>query len=127
MKDKEDFQSIFNRLKAILVSFEPNLVVTSNEVGNYSLNTPFIKKFGKQIFFGAVIINKNYVSYHLMPVYVFPELLDGLSPALKKRMQGKSCFNFTLLNGEILAELSELTSKGYSRFLQEGQAGSGGK
>jgi hypothetical protein len=125
MKDNQDFLTVFNRLKALLVSFEPNLVVTSNEVGNYSLNTPFIKKFGKEVFFGAVIINKNYVSYHLMPVYVFPELLDGLSPALKKRMQGKSCFNFTALNSEILEELSELTSKGYSQFEHESRAGFG--
>ena len=127
MKNKEDFQSVFNRLKTILVNYESNLVVTANEVGNYSLNTPFIMKYGKEIFFAAVIINKNYVSYHLMPVYVFPELLDGLSTGLMKRMQGKSCFNFTALNSEILEELSELTSKGYSRFQQESQAGSGGK
>jgi hypothetical protein len=127
MKNKEDFQSVFNRLKTILVSFEPNLVVTSNEVGHYSLNTPFIKKYGKEVFFGAVIIKKNYVSYHLMPVYVFPELLDGLSPVLRKRMQGKSCFNFTTLNNEILEELSELTDRCFSRFQQEGQAGSGAR
>jgi hypothetical protein len=126
MKYKEDFQSLFYRLKAILVNFEPNLVVTANEYGNYSLNTPFIKKYGKEVFFGAVSIKKNYVSYHLMPVYVFPELLDGLSPALKKRMQGKSCFNFTAINSGILDELSELTHQGFSRFQQEGRADSGG-
>jgi hypothetical protein len=37
---------------------------------------------------------KSYVSFHLIPVYMFPDLLKGLSPALEKRMQGKSCFNF---------------------------------
>jgi hypothetical protein len=40
-----------------------------------------------------VQIKKNYVIYHLMPVYLNPGLLEGMSPGLRKRMQGKSCFN----------------------------------
>jgi hypothetical protein len=48
----------------------------------------------KVIFFGAAQIKKNYVSFYLMPVYMFmfPKLLDNISPELKKHMQGKSCF-----------------------------------
>ena len=59
------------------------------------LNTKHIQKNKKPIWFGAVQIKQRYVSYHLMPVYVNPELLKGISPELKKRMQGRSCFNFT--------------------------------
>ena len=49
---------------------------------------------GKPTFFGAVQLKRNYVSYHLMPAYTDPDLLETVSPELKKRMQGKSCFNF---------------------------------
>jgi len=38
----------------------------------------------KPMYFGSVKININYVSFHLMPVYVFPELLKNMSPALKR-------------------------------------------
>ena len=55
-----------------------------------------------------------------MPVYLYPDLLDGISPALKKRMQGKSCFNFKQVDETLLAELESLTGKGFSRFQQEG-------
>ena len=45
--------------------------------------------------FAGTRLGKRYVSYYLMPVYVEPSLLDGISPELRRRMQGKSCFNFT--------------------------------
>jgi len=44
--------------------------------------------------FSAVQVKKNYTSLHIFPVYTDPSLLEGISPELKKRMQGKSCFNF---------------------------------
>lgn len=49
-------------------------------------------------------------------MYVFPELLDGISPELKKRMQGKSCFNFKAVDRELVRELEALTKAGFERF-----------
>lgn len=48
-----------------------------------------------------------------MPVYVNSKLLDGISPELKKRMQGKSCFNFKTIDKPFLNELAGLTKKGF--------------
>lgn len=50
-----------------------------------------------------------------MPVYVFPNLLDGLPAALRKRMQGKSCFNFTSLDDTARSELERLAAAGFER------------
>lgn len=47
---------------------------------------------------------------------MYPELLNGISPELKKRMQGKSCFNFKKVEPELFKELAELTKKGAERF-----------
>jgi hypothetical protein len=71
---------------------------------------------GKPLFAAAVQIKKSYVSYHLMPVYVNPALADGLSPALRKRMQGKACFNFTRIDPAEARELSALTRTGLAGF-----------
>lgn len=111
-----DFPIIFDTLKAILRPYEESPAVERDQPGDYSLNTHFIGPNKKPLFFGAVTIRKNYVSFHLMPVYVFPVLLEGVSPELKKRMQGKSCFNFRKLDEDILTELAQLTQKGYERF-----------
>jgi hypothetical protein len=55
-----------------------------------------------------------------MPVYVFPDLLDSTSPELKKRMQGKSCFNFKTPDPTLFAELALLTERGFARYQQAG-------
>ena len=55
-----------------------------------------------------------------MPVYVKPELLDGLSPELKARMQGKSCFNFTVAEKPLLRELAGLTKAAFASYQEQG-------
>ena len=83
---------------------------------DYTLNTRHIMKNRKPLFFGAVQIRKNYVSYHLMPIYVYPELVDDISPDLRKRMQGKSCFNFRKADIALFDELAALTERGYEKY-----------
>ena len=88
---------------------ERDLILVHDEDDNYYLNTSFVMKNKQPLFFGAVQIKKNYVSYHLMPVYVSPELLNDMTPALRKRMQGKSCFNFKTVDEPLFVELADLT------------------
>jgi len=65
------------------------------------------------MWFGEVRLGKAYVSFHLMPLYMSEKLTSTISPALKKRMQGKTCFNFkTDPEPELLAELERLTEAG---------------
>ena len=122
MPEKKDFQATFARLKKILSKYEKRLRVTLDKPGAYSLDAGYSEKFKRNVYFGGVHIKKNYVSFYLMPVYVCPDLLKGISPALKKRMQGKSCFNFTALDEELFAELADMTKRGYERYKEEGFA-----
>jgi hypothetical protein len=39
-----------------------------------------------------------------------------MSPGLKKRMQGKACFNFTTIEPEQARELAKLTQAGIKAF-----------
>ena len=112
----ENFQAIFEQLKAILQQHEQALVVTAETPTDYSLDAKAVGPNGKPLFFGAVQVKKNYVSYHLMPVYMHPDLLHDISPALKKRMQGKSCFNFKEVDKKLFTELKMLTKAGAVRF-----------
>ena len=54
-----------------------------------------------------------------MPVYVNPKLLGGISTELKKRMQGKSCFNFKTIDKQLMDELAGLTKKGFEFHKKE--------
>ena len=115
----EDFQATFSTLKNLLRKYEKNLKVLSDQNDAYNLNAGFSNKFNKDIYFGGVQVKKNYVSFYLFPVYMNPELLVGISPELKKRMQGKSCFNFKVIDKDLLAELSKLTKKGFEYYKKE--------
>jgi hypothetical protein len=116
MPKEKDFSPVFQDLKAIMQPFEKDLVLKKDEPNKYYLNVHFKREDGYQEAFGGVEIKKNYVSYHLMPVYAYPELLGDISPTLKKRMQGKSCFNFTKVDEKVLKELRDLTKKGFEEF-----------
>ena len=121
-KSNPDFEILYNRFKDMLSTYAgENLQIYAEQEGKYELKgppTPY--SMGRDVWFGAARIGKRYVSYHLMPVYVFPDLLDGLSPELKKRMQGKSCFNFTHVDDKLFRELGDLTERGYKRYKKEG-------
>jgi hypothetical protein len=121
MANTEQFQAVFEQLRGILQPYEAHLKLDADTPESYSLNTPYVEQWQKELFFGAAQIKKNYVSFYLMPVYVFPALLDNISPALKKRMQGKSCFNFKMVEQELFNELVQLTGRGFETFKQEYQ------
>lgn len=113
------FQPVFDALKAYLVACQAGLIVDKDNTTGFSLNTPYVARYKKELFFGAVQIKKNYVSYYLMPVYVFPDLLANVSPELKRRMQGKSCFNFKKIEPALFEELAGLTRRCHARFAAE--------
>jgi len=115
----ETFEEIYTQLRGILKPLEGPLRAEYDTAEGYSLNTPYSPHWQKELFFGAANIKKNYVSFYLMPVYMYPDLLDGISPALKTRMQGKSCFNFKKLNPALRDELAELARRGLERILKE--------
>ena len=109
MSPQTDFLLVFEQLKSILKPYAKDLTVTADTSAAYSIDGLYSEKYNKALFFGSAQIKKNYVSFYLMPVYMFPELLKGLSPELKKHMQGKSCFNFKKVEPELFKELKELT------------------
>ena len=53
-------------------------------------------------------------------MYARPGLLDGISDGLRKRMQGKACFNFTAPDPKLFKELAALTAKGLKAFREAG-------
>lgn len=111
-----DATPIFETLKAIFKNHEPKLQVIHDTVDNYYLHTPATEKNIKGEFFGAVQIKKNYVSFHLMPIYYYPELIADVSVELKKCMQGKSCFNFKKIDDNLFSKLNSLTKKSFAKY-----------
>lgn len=116
MADTNDFDGTFRALKKLLKPYERRLVVQADSENNYCLITKHIMKNKQPLWFAGVRKGKAYVSYHLIPVYACPELAKGMSPELKKRMQGKTCFNFKKVDEKLFKELGQLTKTALQRF-----------
>src|SRR6266852_467548 len=116
-----DFAGVFGVLKPVLAKYAKRLSVKADTPIEYTLVTkspsPFHQQKGQPLYFGSVRLGKAYVSFHLMPLYMCPMLIKSISPALKKRMQGKTCFNFKSDPGpELIADLKRLTEAGFKRW-----------
>lgn len=117
MSAKPDLATVFSALRSIIADFEPRLDVVHDSPNHYYLNTRTLGPNKQPIGFGGVKTGKAYVSYYLMPVYM---VTTDMSPELKKRMQGKACFNFKAIDEPLFAELRELTQRGYDRWKTKG-------
>lgn len=132
---KDDFVKTFEELRAILQPYASKLKVVHDNEKVYYLETKQPKYRGKPVCFGAVRLGKQYVSFYLMAVYsaaacVTPakgsteekivgatsKLSKSMSPELKKRMQGKSCFNFKQPDPVLFKELAGLTKQGFQGY-----------
>src|SRR6266513_2943854 len=115
MPGKADFTEVFEQLKSIFKPYAKKMDVSQDTDECYMLDTRYIMKNKQPLCFGGVRLGKNYVSFYLMSVYASPHLLKNISPELKKRMQGKSCFNFKEVDKKLFAELKTLTKDGAGR------------
>ena len=104
---------MFERLRGILEPYGRRMHVVADAEGSYGVDMAPESGRNPTTWFAGVRLGKAYVSCYLMPIYVEPELLDDVSPELKRRMQGKSCFNFTSVDDGLFDELEALTRRGY--------------
>ncbi len=114
-----DFSHVFGALRPVLMKYSKRLFVKHDAPDNYYLETKSRSYQGERMFFGGVRSGKAYVSFYLMPVYVYPELLKKIPPGLKLRMQGKSCFNFTAVEPKLIDQLGQLVEAGFKKFGDE--------
>ncbi len=110
-----DLTAVHERLREILAPYRDDLSVTSDGPDGMVLEVPGLegKPWG---YVAATRVGKRYVSFYLMPIYAVPELADGISPELRARRQGKSCFNFTRVDDALFADLAGLAARSIPGF-----------
>lgn len=116
------FEMTFKALRALYTPFEERAVLIADTAERYYLGTHEVRaRDGYRTGFGGVERHKSYVSVHLMPLYVHPEMVAALDPALRSRMQGKSCFNFRDEDPHLFEALAETVSLCAERFTRDGR------
>ena len=112
-------EAVEARLERVLAPYRSKLTASDMSGIELLLGTP-TPKYPEGQQFAGIRFGKRYVSYYLTPVYLWPDLLESLSPELRRRMQGKSCFNFTSVDESLMDELESLTAASFDRFRAEG-------
>lgn len=107
-----DLATIEARLRAILEPYRDRL-----EEGTI-YGVPTLRRPGATAhdWFAGVHVAGGYVKFNFLPMHSHPELLDGISPALRKRKTGASVFRFTAVDEVPFAELEALVARGFEVY-----------
>jgi hypothetical protein len=113
-----DLNETYSALRLLMLENASPMEMFKDVSGDIQFNAPWNnpRKPKERMWFGGVALKKAFVSYHLMPIYNEPELSMTISDDLRKRMQGKSCFNFKHIDIDLFAELAELTQRSAKAF-----------
>ena len=88
---------------------------------------PMLRRPGAKAhdWFAGVNRGNGVVRFSFLPMHAHPELLDELSPAVRKRKTGASLFTFASVDDETVGELERLLARGFEAYWPEGAAAGG--
>lgn len=121
---QDDRLEIFKKLKSILSKCSPPLTATSNFEGRYELVSKkpieFMGRKKPEMYFGATIIQGNYVGLYLMHVYISADYLKKIAPELGKTLKGKSCFHIKKLDDNLIKQIETAVKDGIECYKKLG-------
>ena len=124
-----DHAAVFAELRDILRAHATRFTVTDDSATRYCLMAPVgpasIAAWRGEVRHSTIPVGwvqrgKAYVGYHLMGLYGNSTLISGLSPALRARLHGKTCFNFIRPDQLVPAEPEALTATSIDTLLRAG-------
>lgn len=121
---KGELTPIFQAIQLVLKKYEPPFVSRQNTDAGYDLwsekEVMFAGKVRKEVYFSSVVLQKNYVGFYYMPIYVEPKLRAEFKPELLKTLKGKSCFHIQRLDEEVLRQIKEALRMGLDLYKKRG-------
>jgi hypothetical protein len=109
-----DRGALFVRLRSILQQHAGEFSVGDDTTTSYCLEAnpgpATLRAWSGQVKRSKIPVawiqfSKTNVSFHLMALYGFKPLLDGLSKELRARLYGKTCFTFRTVDERLFREL----------------------
>ena len=114
-----DLEALELRLNAILDPYRDRLEAAS------IYNIPVLRRPGARAhdWFAGVQRTETAVKLNFLPMHNHPDLLDGISPALRKRKTGASVFKFAEVDETLLAELASVVARSFERYMGDEPGG----
>jgi hypothetical protein len=120
----ENLAVIFSQLHKLLSNYNPPLVSKVDDATHFDLwsvkNLVIEGRKRKEVFFASIIIQKAYVGFYFMPVYVDTEIKEFFPPELVKLLKGKSCFRVKKLDEKLLAQIESALKIGFELYQDRG-------
>ena len=115
MSDPADLAALQARLEAVLDPYRDRLEAFD------LYGAPYLRRPGAKAhdWFAGVSEGTGVIRFFLLPMHHHPDLLDGISPELRKRKTGASLFAFKTLDDAGLAELEALVGRAFDRYVAE--------
>ena len=118
----ESLENVFESLHKLLSRYAPPLKACGGNVRgkrDFHLTVPKAVVVpgaygGKPVEIGvaSIILQKGFVGFYLMPIYVNPGLKKKLAPSLTKQLKGKTCFHIKQVDAEILKNIEAAVDEG---------------
>lgn len=119
-----DLPTIFETIKPLLQAYALPLSPRLDTPTRYELWSvkPLVieGRKRKEVFFASLIIQKSYVGFYFMPVYVETELKAVFQPELLRLLKGKSCFHIKKLDTVLLGQIEAALKTGFELYQQRG-------
>ena len=124
-KGQPELLPIYDEIKKLLMPYEKgNMKLRGGADGNVGLiNEMAVVIDGRkkdEIWFAYALIQKGYVGFYYMPIYMQEKVRAQISPELMKCLKGKACFHIKKFDPVIFEKIKEALAIGYKNFKEQG-------
>src|SRR5664279_1155536 len=99
-----DLLPLYDELKAIVAPYADRFTAIEPEPGHYELWSAREVSFGgrkpQKPYFVGFVIQKSFVGFYFMLLYMEPDIATRLGPDLLATLKGKTCFRIKKLTPE---------------------------
>jgi hypothetical protein len=116
---------IFKKIKELLAPYDKGTMKlfggSEGKVGLVSKKpVEILGRKREELWFASALVQKGYVGFYYMPVYMDTSVKKLIKPELLKCLKGKACFYIKKNDKEIFSQIKEALAIGYKQWRQRG-------
>ena len=120
----DGLQQIFKQIRDLISRYSPPMVVKKDQADYYDLwsvkEVVIAGRKKKEVFFAGAIIQKGYVGFYFMPIYVDENMKKVFPTELLALLKGKSCFHIRRNDTVIMSQIEKALKAGFNIYRNKG-------
>ena len=120
----DGLQQIFKQIRDLISRYSPPMVVKKDQADYYDLwsvkEVVIAGRKKKEVFFAGAIIQKGYVGFYFMPIYVDENMKKVFPTELLALLKGKACFHIRRNDAVIMSQIEKALKAGFNIYRNKG-------